>query len=204
VSAVAVIGNNTSDTPVWWLVVVTSALVAVTGALAVAAFLALGQVRITLGQLTAAVAQLDEMKQDRHVQVFADLGQRWQSAEMAEALLLEQEYTPTGLARLFERKSSLPTWNPLRRRRGIRDRQAEVVLLRIPNYFEDAILTAKAGSLNEELFAENFGGVVIAEWAKWSAAIEVIQRTKDELAYIEFAKFATKVQADDAARGVNL
>src|SRR5206468_1741105 len=146
-----------------------------------------------LAQLQFAVRQLEEVKRDRHVQVFADAGRRWQSPQMVEALKMQLDYTPETLAELFARgEQELPsTWHPLARRRRKREARARVVLQGVPNYFEEAVITAKAGGLDEELFADNFGGVAIQEWWRWRLAVNEIRRVMaDDLAYVEFERFA--------------
>jgi hypothetical protein len=183
------------DAANWVLSGATLALVGVTAVLAYAAVRA-------LGQLQTALQDLEEVKRDRHVQVFADWGRRWQSAEMIAALQLEAEYTPQQLAELFSRggDATEPPKSPLGRRRRRREAKARVVMLGVPNYFEDAVITARAGGLDEALFAENFGGLAIAEWARWGLAIIEIRRVNDDLAYVEFERFALAMEAQDDAR----
>jgi hypothetical protein len=183
---------HTTDTPVWWLFAATAALVGVTAVLAAAALTALRQLRV-------AVDQLDEVRRDRHVQVFSDLGRRWEGPEMTEALVRESDYTPTSLAALFARPPIEPSHNPIREhRRALEDRD-RVVLLRVPNYFEDAAMIAKAGGLEARLFRDNFGGVAVDEWKLWAPAIKTLQKA-DPDSYVEFERLATAVEAEDQAR----
>lgn len=176
----------------WWLFWATVALALATGILAYAACRALGQLRV-------ALAELDEVRTDRHVQVFADLGRRWESAEMTEALMVEVGYTAEGLARLFSRASERPSTNPIKERRRLRDARRRTILLRVPNYFEDAALIAKVGRLEDDLFHENFSGVVADEWSRWGPTVKLLQEG-DPLSYVEFEKLATKARAEDAMR----
>lgn len=74
------------------------------------------------------------------------------------------------------------------------------MLLRVPNYFEDAASIAKAGGLDAELFYESFAGVAADEWAVWGPAVKELQKG-DPLIYVEFEALAKKAQAEDAARG---
>ena len=62
------------------------------------------------------------------------------------------------------------------------------------------MMTFKAGGLNDALFAENFGGVAVDEWARWGPTIKQMQQN-DPLAYELFERFAKQVAAADAARG---
>jgi hypothetical protein len=191
---------HTTDTPVWWLDVATCALALftlglfiVTGVLARAAWKALDQLRV-------AIEEIEEVRKDRHVQVFSDLGERWQSKEMAEAFMLEQRYSSAELADLFARRTGdAPSWNPIRERRRLRDASARIVLLRVPSYFEDAVMTAKAGGLDKDLFADNFGGAAVGEWKRWESAVGQIRRD-DDLAYVEFERLAVEVAAQDERR----
>src|SRR5438132_13803022 len=121
---------DVTDTPVWFLFAATVAVATVTGVLAIAAIRA-------LRQLEVAVEQLDEVKRDRHVQVFSDLGRRWESLEMSEALEREKDYRPADLVALFERAGRKPTRNPFKEGQRRRAAKETVVLLRVPNYFED-------------------------------------------------------------------
>jgi hypothetical protein len=142
-----------------------------------------------LDQLRIAVDQLEEVKRDRHVDVLDEMGRRWESREMTEALQLEAEYTPQSLVRLFEHAARRPSRNPARERSRRRARKETIVLLRVPNYFEDAATIARAGSLESSLVAETFGGVAKDEWSLWRPAIKALQQS-DPLAYVEFERMA--------------
>jgi hypothetical protein len=115
----------------WLTALATLALVAVTGVLAAAAWRALDQLRI-------AIDQLEEVKRDRHVEVLDEMGRRWEGQEMTQALQMEVDYTPESLVRLFERAARPRSSNPMRDRRIRRARKHTIILLRVPNYFEDA------------------------------------------------------------------
>jgi hypothetical protein len=166
----------------WLTALATLALVAVTGVLASAAWRALDQLRI-------AIDQLEEVKRDRHVDVLDEMGRRWESDEMTEALQMEVDHTPRSLVRLFERAARPPSRNPVRERSRRRARKDTIVLLRVPNYFEDAATIARAGSLESSLVTEIFGGVAKDEWSLWKPAIKTLQQT-DRLAYVEFERMA--------------
>jgi hypothetical protein len=108
---------------------------------------------------------------------------------MTEALRLAVDYTPEGLVRLFERAARPRSHNPMRERRTRRARRDTIVLLRVPNYFEDAAMIARAGSLEGRLMTEMFGGVAKDEWSLWKPVIKKIQED-DDLAYVEFERMA--------------
>lgn len=166
----------------WLTALATFALAAVTGVLAAAAWRALDQLRI-------AIDQLEEVKRDRHVDVLDAMGRRWESDEMTEALQMEVDHTPTSLVRLFERAARPSSRNPVLERSRRRARKETIVLLRVPNYFEDAATIARAGSLESSLVTETFGGVAKDEWTLWKPAIKTFQQT-DQLAYVEFERMA--------------
>jgi len=56
---------DVANTPVWYLFAATVALAAVTGVLALAAWRALGQLRVAFQQLELTVEQLAQAKRDR-------------------------------------------------------------------------------------------------------------------------------------------
>jgi hypothetical protein len=180
-----------TDKPVWFLFIATGVLALVTGALAWAAWKALGQLRVGLQQLKVAVDQLEEIKRDRHVQVFTDMGTRWASQEMTEALQMEVDYTAESLARLFERASRDPSWNPMREYRRKRAEKATVVLLRVPNYFEEAATIARVGTLEGEVVDDCFGGVAKDEWKLWGLTLKSFQE-KDKEAWVTFEQMAKR------------
>jgi hypothetical protein len=173
---------DVTNTPVWWLFGATLLLATVTGVLAVAAFRA-------LQQLSVAVEQLEEVKRDRHVQVFIEMGRRWEGREMTEALVREIDYAPDGLVRLTQRAAGAHTCNPIARRRKKRAGKELTVLLRVPNYFEDVGTLAKAGTLEAAVIVEAFGGVAADEWRVWGPAVKKLQET-DPKAYEEFERLA--------------
>jgi hypothetical protein len=173
---------DVTNTPVWWLFGATLGLATVTGCLAIAAFKA-------LGQLSVAVEELEEVKRDRHVQVFSEMGRRWDCREMSEALIKEVDYTPKRLVRLMRRAAAPETCNPLASRRKRRAEKAWVVLLRVPNYFEDVGTIAKAGTLEAAVIAEAFGGVAYDEWQLWGSVVKKLQET-DPKAFEEFERLA--------------
>jgi hypothetical protein len=179
------------DVANWLLAAGTLLLAGVTGVLALAAWRALGQLKV-------ALEELDEIKRDRHVQVFSDMGSRWGSAEITEALQMEVGHTAESLARLFNRYKRPRSSNPVVEYRRRRAERAAIVLLRIPNYFEEAGMIAKVGTLETATVDEYFGGVAQDEWALWAPTIKRFQESDPE-AFVEFermAKEATKADGD--------
>ena len=108
---------------------------------------------------------------------------------MTEALQREVDHTPQSLVHLFERPARPPSRNPVRERSRRRACKETIVLLRVPNYFEDAATIARAGSLESTIITETFGGVAKDEWTLWKPAIKKLQQT-DPLAYVEFERMA--------------
>src|SRR5262245_11491004 len=180
---------DVTNTPVWWLFGATAALALVTTGLAVAAFRA-------LRQLGLAVEELEEVKRDRHVEVFTEFGRRWESREMTEALEEEKDYRPDDLVELFKAANREPSWNLFKERRRKSAAKTTVLLLRVPNYFEDAGMVYRAGGLDQTLFADNFGGVAVDEWERWHLAVKKLQET-DPLSYVEFERMALEAKAVD-------
>jgi len=180
---------DVTDTPVWFLGSATAVLAGATIALAVFT-------RRALGQLKVAIRELEEVQRDREVAVFSDFGRRWESQEMTEALHIELEYSAEALRRLFTRAGHDPYRNPFKERRRLREARRRVVLLRVPNYFEDAAFIAKAGGLEGALFSENFGGVAVDEWRIWGPTIKLLQE-EDPTAFEEFERLAKQVKEDD-------
>jgi hypothetical protein len=187
---VAALVADVSDTPVWFLGGATAILAGATIALAVFT-------RRALGQLKVAIRELEEVERDRQVSVFSDFGRRWESREMTEALHIELEYSADALRALFRRAAVRdPLRNPAKERRRMRDAKRRVVLLRVPNYFEDAGFIAKAGGLEGELFSNNFGGVAVDEWKIWGPTIKLLQE-EDPSAYEEFEGLAKRAKKDE-------
>jgi hypothetical protein len=143
------------------------------------------------GAACYALKQLSEAKHDRHVQVFSDMGRRWESAEMMETLQLEAAHTPESLLGLFElaaqKRSDYPT-QEAKRQNARKDRN---VLLRVPNYFEEAAAIQKVGSLRIDLMDDYFGGVAKDEWYLWGPTIKKMQES-DETSFIEFRRMAER------------
>lgn len=181
----ALVQAGTTDTPVWWLFGATVALVIVTLGLAAAAWKA-------LGALKAAV-------DDRHAAVFSDLGRRWAGAEMTEALIREKDFTADKLAALYGERDVERSDDPGKESARQTEARDQVLLLRIPSFFEDAVITAKAGGLSRERLKEHIGGIASEEWDKWSKAIAKL-READDLAFVEFESLAKEVAAEDEAR----
>ncbi len=147
----------------------------------------------------AALRQLAEARSDRHVAVLLELGRRWEEPPMTEALTLSRIYGREGLRRLFT--GDMPTSpfkNPLKERQRQRVIKHRLLLLHVPNYYEDSAMVAQEGLLKEDSFVENFGGVAIDDWELWDLAIAEM-RTRTARAYDEFEALARKAQERDVA-----
>jgi hypothetical protein len=188
----ALLAAKTTDTPVWWLFGATVGLAGVTGGLVVAAFKALRAVKV-------ALQEIEEVRRDRHAEVFSDLGRRWVSPEMTEALIREQDFTAQRLAAFFAAPQLPVSRNPLRERLRKARARDRVVLLRVPIDFEDAAMTAKAGGLEGALVREHIGGIAVDECQVWGSAIKILQEA-DPLAFEEFERLVDSVRAEDAQR----
>jgi len=119
------------------------------------------------------------------------MGRRWEGREMTEALQEEANYSSDSLLALFERAAWRRSHNPIRERRRKRAAKEKVVLLRVPNYFEEAGAIEKVGSLEIDLMNEYFGGVALDEWRLWGPTIKKLQET-DKLAFVEFERIAER------------
>lgn len=174
---------DATDTPVWGLFGATIALATVTAVLVWAACKALGQ--------------LNEAKSDRHVEVFIAMGERWASREMTEALVLARTiyYTPALLAALFAKEShdGPPKGAEAEWRREVEHR---IILTRIPNYFDEAEMMLRAGSLDAESFDEYFAEAATWEWELWRGTIDALQATSPHT----FEGFSTLAQRGLALR----
>jgi hypothetical protein len=172
---------HTTDTPVWWLFGATAALALVTGALATAGWKALDQ--------------LKEARKDRHVHVVAEFGRRWNSEMMLRALGLEAEYEPQDLADLVRFVRSADTdggfWH---QKRLTAARRKLMLLLRIPDFFEDLAFMANFASLEDESLAA-FKGLAIGEWDIWKPAILALRDTGDEFSYKQFEGLVERMDA---------
>jgi hypothetical protein len=147
---------------------------------------------ILVGVACYALRQLTEIRRDRHVQVMVEMGMRWKGAEMTEALQASRDYTPNELAKLVEAARTGPIGDRVR----AAAEKKMVVLLRVPNYFEDAGLIARVGRMKDDLIADYIGGVAIDEWKTWEPAVRKIQE-KDSRAYEEFERLAKEDEREE-------
>lgn len=165
--------------PEWTTAIATAVLAIATATLAGAAIVAL--------------RELNEAKRDRHAQVFADIGRRWDDPPMAEALQAEAVLTKEELAELAARALP-PEGAPQYVVNAAMRADAElVVLLRVPNFFEDLMLITEEGGINMPAMSRNFKGLANAEWKKWEKAIGVIRERNDEYAFTQFEKLVKEM-----------
>jgi hypothetical protein len=114
-----------------------------------------------------ALRQLRELRRDRHVQILLELARRWEGAQMTEALQNSKNYSPEELVRLIVAARTGDLGSPERADAW----KKVIVLLRVPNYFEDTGLIARIGRLEPQLLADYFAGVAYDEWELWEPAI---------------------------------
>lgn len=171
---------KTTDTPVWWLFGATVALAVATGVLGTATvFLAVFARR--------ALAQLAEIKKDRHVQVMTEFGRRWNSEMMVEALILECHYSPDELVELVRTARQVPA-QAADREEGRLEAQSKLrVLLRILDFFEDLAFMSRFASLDTNSLA-TFKGLIVDEWQTWRGAIHELRSSGDDFSYTQFQK----------------
>jgi hypothetical protein len=150
-----------------------------------------GTIGLALAALWA-LRELGEARSDRHVQILVAMGRRWESAEMTEALQDSRDYTPDALAELAIAARTGPKGDPTR----AAAEKKFTVLLRVPNYFEDAGLISRVGRMADDLIDDYFGGVAIDEWSTWEPAIRRIQE-KDSRAYEEFERLAKEDEREE-------
>jgi hypothetical protein len=156
----------------------------------------------SLGFIAAAVAawvavtQLRETRRDRHIQVISDFGLRWDSPPLNEAREQLRRFDNIDLCeKVAARRRKPVSQNPLRFRAWQRERNAAEVLLllRVPNYFEDLGLMVDCGALDIELVGKAIGELALAEWGRWELAITLI-RAEAPLAYSKFGKLVEQLR----------
>jgi hypothetical protein len=170
------------DAASWAIAGGTIALAAVTAVLAIAAW--------------RALSQLTEGRTDRQVQVLIHLGERWNSEMMSEALLIEATHTKEGLAHLVERAwREHDGWFFKGRAKRAKDRANRelVILLRVPDYFEDLAVLAERAHLDMRDVGLIFKGVVLDEWDLWELAIAKL-REGDPYSYTQFERLVTDMR----------
>jgi hypothetical protein len=142
-----------------------------------------------------ALRVLGEARRDRHVQILVAMGRRWEASEMTAALQSSRDYTPKALAELAEAARTGPKGDPTR----AAAEKKLIVLLRVPNYFEDAGLISRVARMEDDLIDDYWGGVAIDEWSTWEPAIRKIQEN-DERAYEEFERLAKEDERGEIAK----
>jgi len=160
-----------TDTPVWFLFAATVALAIVTGTLAGAAIYAL--------------KQLGEVRRDRDVQVLADLGRRWDEDQLRAAREAAAHYDKDEFASEADKLFHTPP-----------DTSAQkefIVLLRIPNFFEDLAIITESGDMDLALVGRGFKGLILDEWHFWKPTIDRF-RQNDPYAYSQFERLARDME----------
>lgn len=160
-----------TDKPVWFLFGATVALATVTAVLAGAAIYAL--------------KQLAEVRTDREVSILGDLGRRWDDQPVSESLEMAARYHQDELAEVVRKAHQKRRKHRLLDRARARADRELVVLLRVPNFFEDLAVIAEEGGLDPKLVSKVFKGLALREWRFWGPAM-VVLREQDEYAYTQW------------------
>jgi Domain of unknown function (DUF4760) len=159
-----------------------AAQLAAIGTLATAAAAVAGAIAAYL-----ALGQLDETRRDRHVQVIADLGRRWDDAQLAAARKKQLEYASVPLSAKVERWLRYPDT----------DSEAMLLLLRVPNFFEDLAVMVESGSLDLHLVSKAFKSPTLAQWQYWEPSIRVIRDHEDPDSYAQFENLVRQLKKLD-------
>ena len=110
---------------------------------------------------------------------------------MTDALQMEVGYTPDSLLALFERAAANPSTDPVLEAERKTARKDRIILLRVPNYFEEAAAIQKVGSLEADLIDDYFGGLANDEWKLWKPTVKKLQES-DKQAFVEFEQMAKR------------
>jgi hypothetical protein len=132
-----------------------------------------------------AVKQLDETRRDREIQLIAELGRRWDDDRMAEARDKQLEYTSEELCEEVVRWLEDPK---------SRDSQLLLLLLRVPNFFEDLAVMVESGGLDIKLVDKAFRALVLTQWSYWEQAIVRTRELREPEAYVEFEKLKRQLE----------
>jgi hypothetical protein len=126
--------------------------------------------------------QLKEVRSDRHTQIVSALLERWSSPAMLEAFELQSHYSDTELRDLFARWDDPRATDLLEEHERVTEERLRQVLIRIPDYFEDAAMLAQSGELNDNAFRNQFGGLAAAYWQRyWHLAVKQMQQSDHEV-----------------------
>jgi hypothetical protein len=140
-----------------------------------------------------ALRQLREIRRDRHVELIAELGRRWDDERMAQSRAPARRYDSHQLA------ERLGAWVASRDAAEIdTERERETLqLMRVPNFLEDVALMVEAGSMTPELIDRSLGSITTATWEFWEEAVEEM-RKQDPTIYVEFERLARGVAEREA------
>lgn len=130
-----------------------------------------------------ALRQLGEVRRDRHLRVLSDLSHRWDSDLITDSRQRVFKYGRERLAEIAGEWQKVPSSQP-----------DFVVLLRIPNYFEDLALMTKFAKLDIRFVARAFKGLVLEEWAYWEPTIMLLRKS-DDLSFCEFEWLVGQMEA---------
>ncbi|HEX3254630.1 MAG TPA: DUF4760 domain-containing protein [Gaiellaceae bacterium] len=134
-----------------------------------------------------ALGQLEETRRDRHVQVIADLGRRWDDAQLAAARKKQLAYASVPLSAKVEQWLRHPDT----------DSEAMLLLLRVPNFFEDLAVMVESGSLDLRLVSKAFKSPALRQWQYWEPSIRVIRDHEDPDSYAQFENLVRQLEKLD-------
>ena len=154
---------------------------------------------IVAGAAVFVLVELREVRRDRHVQFFLEMSRRWEGEAMTEAFEKELDYT---IARESRRCFSESGRRFQGQREGTNEGEERNGRPSSGSHLlRGRGMIARAGTLQAELMADNFSGVVQDERKRWRAVVKLMQET-DPLAFIEFERMAIEAKEADEAAGV--
>jgi hypothetical protein len=168
------------DVATWLIAAGTFLLATVTGLLALAGWRALGE--------------LDEAQTDRRVQVMLEISKRWNSDLLVSAIQREVAFSAEELAEFVDFVRSDESGNPIRERRRLAAERDLVVLLRIPDFFEEIAFMSRFASLKDTELAV-FKGLALDEWNVWEPAIQRLRATGDRYSYKQFEELVQRMDS---------
>lgn len=140
-----------------------------------------------------AVAQLEEVKKDRHVQVFFDFGVRWDSRAMSETLA---RVTDTAQQRWPR------SWPEVREAKAVRsaDISRGEPTRSSPFFCESRTISktwpssVRRAVLDLKLVSRDFKGVALVAWDYWQPAMKNL-RQADPFSYSQFERLVGQMRA---------
>lgn len=107
--------------------------------------------------------------------MLSEFGRRWDEPRLSAARKLQLTLDDDALTKLFRENYGTAS----------AERDKLLLLLRVPNYFEDLALMVKLGDLNMDNVELAVGSRTLQAWSYWKGAIAVICAS-DRSSYAEF------------------